>query len=161
MDLELNNHERIEQIYWLSPKTWLIATDPRAEAIRRFPRRFGLDDRLVIATYRHYGSVDGSALEELINLALKKGWVRIVHYGNPLSHIHIQCHDFSARAELIREFLRKLVDEHAALSTAGLYIQDTLQPRRPICRSGAGAVNTFLVDGLLGPATTSGHPRRV
>jgi hypothetical protein len=160
MGLETTQNAQVEHIYWLSEKTWIIATDPQVDAIRRYPRRFGLDDRIVIATYRHHGSVDGSAQEELVRLAIERGWVRVVQFGNPVTHFQVQCHNFRTQSPLIRDFLRRLVDEHADLAGASLQIRDTTEPRRPIFRGGAGGVNTFLVDGFPEYPPTSYRSRR-
>jgi len=73
--------------FWLSPKGELIGTSSsHIQDIINNPSKFGVSDDLIQKTYDKYDEPvgkEGDAREELISMALTRGWIRVRKYSRP------------------------------------------------------------------------------
>lgn len=73
--------------FWLSPKGELIGTSSaHIQDIINNPSKFGMSDDLIQKTYDKYDEPvgkEGDAREELISMALTRGWIRVRKYSRP------------------------------------------------------------------------------
>lgn len=76
--------------FWLSPRGELIGTSSvHIQDIINNPSKFGMTDDLIQKTYDKHdepiGS-EGDAREELISMALTRGWIRVRKYARPSTY---------------------------------------------------------------------------
>jgi len=73
--------------FWLSPRGEMIGTSSaHIQDIINNPSKFGMSDDLIQKTYDKYDEPvgkEGDAREELISMALTRGWIRVRKYSRP------------------------------------------------------------------------------
>ena len=73
--------------FWLSPRGELVGTSSvHIQDIINNPSKFGMTDDLIQKTYEKHGEPvgkEGDAREELISMALTRGWIRVRKYSRP------------------------------------------------------------------------------
>jgi hypothetical protein len=76
--------------FWLSPKGELVGTSSvHVRDIIDNPSKFGMTDDLIQKTYDKYNEPlgqEGKAREELISMALTRGWIRVRKYARPSTY---------------------------------------------------------------------------
>jgi hypothetical protein len=78
------------------------------------PEDFGFSRQEVDETFqRHREKLgeEGSAREELIKSATKRGWIRVRHYRSPRDYWSVQFDKIEERKEAIVSFLRAMIEQ--------------------------------------------------
>lgn len=99
--------------YWYYNKQiFEVTTSKHIDWIIKYPEKFGLTEQDIKSIYdKHNEKIgfEGKAREELIRMAISKGWIRIRHYVRPHDYWSIQYSDYRRQKKAIRDCIENLI----------------------------------------------------
>jgi hypothetical protein len=102
--------------FWLSPKGELVGTSSvHVKDIIDNPSKFGLSDSVIQSIYGKHGEpvgMEGDAREELISMALTRGWIRVRKYSQRATYWSVTVNSLDRKTkETIESWVNAFLEE--------------------------------------------------